>query len=184
MHCPNSIQQNPSSKANSHSADQQIPLFYRTGKFTTTARHCTLFWKLNLVHTSRRIIPSQPNSGRTLPSYLYKIHFNIIRHWRLCLPNFVLPSGFPNKIPYAFVIVRPHAAHLPAIYFSFIWYSNNLWRVHNMKLIITKVLCPPVAKSTLDSSTSLSSSFSHTLSFCFPSGTHTRFHTHKKQVKL
>jgi hypothetical protein len=49
-------------------------------------------------------ILSQINPIHTIPSYLSKIHFNIVHALRLGLPSGLLPSGFPTNIPYAFIL--------------------------------------------------------------------------------
>jgi hypothetical protein len=38
----------------------------------------------------------------TIPSYLSKIHFNIVHPLRLGLPSGLFPSGFPTNILYAY----------------------------------------------------------------------------------
>jgi hypothetical protein len=49
----------------------------------------------------------------TIPSYLSKIHFNIVHHLRLGLSSGLLPSGFPINILYAFLF-SPIRATCPA----------------------------------------------------------------------
>jgi hypothetical protein len=44
------------------------------------------------------------SSPHTIPSYLSKIHFNIVHHLRLGLPSGLFPSGFPTTIWYAFLV--------------------------------------------------------------------------------
>jgi hypothetical protein len=43
----------------------------------------------------------------TLPTYFFKIHYNI--HLRLGLPSGLLPSGFPKKNLYIFLIYTMRA---------------------------------------------------------------------------
>jgi hypothetical protein len=46
------------------------------------------------------LILSQIDPVQTIPSYLCNIHFNVIPHLRLGLPNGLFPSGFPTNILY------------------------------------------------------------------------------------
>jgi hypothetical protein len=46
--------------------------------------------------------PYESNPIHTIPSYLSKIHFNILTHLRLGLPSGLFSSGFPTNILYAF----------------------------------------------------------------------------------
>jgi hypothetical protein len=58
------------------------------------------------VHKSPPLVPilKQFDSVHTIPSYLSKIHFNIVHPLRLGLPSGLFPSGFPTNILYAFLV--------------------------------------------------------------------------------
>jgi len=71
-----------------------------------------------------------------LPPFSPKAHFDISSHLCLGLPSGFLPTGFPPKILYAFLIsivcYMPHPSHPP-------WFDhpNNIWwSVQVMKLLI------------------------------------------------
>jgi hypothetical protein len=48
-------------------------------------------------------ILSHTNSVHTIPSYLSKIHFNILHPPTSRLPNGLFPTGFPTNILHAFL---------------------------------------------------------------------------------
>jgi hypothetical protein len=56
---------------------------------------------------------SQINPVHITPSYLLKIHFNIIPYLHIGLPSRLFPSGFSTNIPYAFLFA-PIRATFPA----------------------------------------------------------------------
>jgi hypothetical protein len=64
------------------------------------------------------IILSHINPVHTTPSYLSKIHSNIIL--RPGLPSGLFPSGFPTNILYAFFF-SPFVLHAPPISSSLTW---------------------------------------------------------------
>jgi hypothetical protein len=68
------------------------------------------------VHKSPPLVPilSQFDPVHTIPSYLCKIHFNIV-HPRLGLPSGRFPSGFPTNNLCAF-LVFPHLCYMPCPY--------------------------------------------------------------------
>jgi hypothetical protein len=79
----NSMEQRPSSEANSHSASQEIP---------------RLLWNPNVhhrVHKSPPLAPilSQMNSVHNFPAYFHKIHSNVIfsSSMRNCCLKYVFP---------------------------------------------------------------------------------------------
>jgi hypothetical protein len=74
-------------RANSHSANQEILLLWQNPSFITiflTACHWFLFL-------------SQINPGHNLPSYVFKIHFNIILPIMLRFSKWSLLSRFSNQ---------------------------------------------------------------------------------------
>jgi hypothetical protein len=76
-----------------------------------------ILWKLKVhyrTHNSPLIVPnlSQMNLMHVIPSYLCKIHFNIILNLRLGLPSGLLPLSFPTETLYAFLFSPPpHIRH-------------------------------------------------------------------------
>jgi len=105
----NSMDQSPSSEANSHSYSQEIPRLWRKPKVHYR------------VHKSLRADPTlcQNHPVRTFPPYLPKIHCNIILPSKLGLPNGLFALGFSIKILYGFLISC--VLHAPSISSSLIW---------------------------------------------------------------
>jgi hypothetical protein len=94
-----------------------------------------------LVHKSPPLvpIPSQINSIYTIPPYLSKIHFNIVRpstswsfQWSL---SFWISHQYPTCIP-----SLPHSCYVPCpSHPPWLDHSNYIWRrVQVMKLLITQ----------------------------------------------
>jgi len=105
----NSMEQSPL-EANSHSAGWESSC---------------LLWNLKIhycVHQSLVVVPilSQINIVYILPTYSFKIHLILSFHLYLGLPSGILPSGFPTKILYVFLI-SPLCANAPPILSSLIW---------------------------------------------------------------
>jgi hypothetical protein len=106
------MEQSPFSEANSHSASQQIP---------------RPVWKPKVhyrVHKSPPLIPirSQMHPVHAFPSYIPKIHTNVISNLYLGLPTRLL-SGFPNQILYAFLISPMHVTCTAHLVFHYLMYQ-------------------------------------------------------------
>jgi hypothetical protein len=89
----------PSQEAASCAATQEFP---------------DILWNLKIYYNVHKSPPmvrimSQINQVNTTPSYLSKIHFNII-HLYLGLPSGLFPSGFSIKILYPFLF-SPFVLH-------------------------------------------------------------------------
>jgi hypothetical protein len=108
--------------SNSCSATQEFPSILWNPKFHYS------------VHKSPPLVPnlSQIYQANSIPSYFFKIHFNIILTLHLGSPIDLLSSGSPTKILYAFLYFPSRQYHSP-------WYdypSNILRWVWIMKLCI------------------------------------------------
>ena len=134
---------------------KKFPAFYGTRRFMTaftTARHMSLYWTRSI------------QSAR--PSYFPTIHFNIILHLRLGLPNCLLPSGFPTKTLYAPLLSPFVLLALPISVFltsSPEWYL--VWSTEH-KAPCYVVFSTPLFPRPLVSNTLLSTLFSNNLSQC------------------
>jgi hypothetical protein len=90
----NSMEQIPSWNANCHSDSQEISPFYETGRFITVfikAQQWSISWA--------RYLQSATSHTISLRSILI-LYFYL----RLDLPSGLLPSGFPTKLLYAFLV--------------------------------------------------------------------------------
>ena len=89
---------------------KKFPTFYGTPRLITAvknARHLTLTWA-----SSIQSIPLHPTTRRSI--------LILSSHLRLGLPSGVLPSGFPNKTLYTFVLFTTHATFLAHLLLDFI----------------------------------------------------------------
>jgi hypothetical protein len=112
------------------------------------------------VHKSPPLVPilRQINLVRSTPSYLSKIHFNII------LPS--TTRSFPLK-SYMHSSSH-HACYMPWPFHS-PWHGHSnctWWRVQLMKLLIMQFLQPPVTSSLFGPNILLSILFSYSLGLC------------------
>jgi hypothetical protein len=83
------------------------------------------------VHYRDHKVPilSQINPINTIPSYLSKIHFNIVHPPTPGLPSGLVPSGFPTNILYAFLVSLIRAtchAHLILLDLIILIIQSNL----------------------------------------------------------
>jgi hypothetical protein len=123
------MEQRTSLKANTCSAGQKIP--------------CSLC-NLKVHYRVHKVSPLVPSLNDMTPvhillPYFFKIHFNIMPHLCLCLPNALFPSGHLTKILYARHIALMHATwtvHL--ILLDLIDYSNSIWWTMIITMTITK----------------------------------------------
>jgi hypothetical protein len=85
----------PTWEADSHSADQEIP-------------HVLCNPKVHYrVHKTRPLVPilrQMTPAHTTCPIYFLFILLLVSSRLRLGIPSGLFPSGFPSKIPYAFLI--------------------------------------------------------------------------------
>jgi hypothetical protein len=90
---------------------EKLPTVQPIRNFPAFLRHP----KVHRDHKSPPLVPilSQIDPVYTIPSYLCKIHFNIVHRPSLGLPIGLFPSGFPTNILYAF-LVSPIRATCPA----------------------------------------------------------------------
>jgi hypothetical protein len=100
-----------------------------------------ILWKPKFhyrVHKRPPLVPilSQIDPAHTTPTYISKIHLNIILS-RPCLPSGLFPSGIPTKTLYAF-LVSPYSCYIPCLSHSpWLDHPNYTWRrVQVMKLLI------------------------------------------------
>jgi hypothetical protein len=84
----------PSSEAARCTAIEEL-----SGILWNPKAHCRVHKSPSLVH-----ILSQINPVYTTPSYLSKVHFNIVHHLRFGLPSGLSPSDFPTNIIHAFIL--------------------------------------------------------------------------------
>jgi len=73
-----------------------------------------ILWNAGVHYSSQNSLPhvcifSQINPVHVLPSYLFKIHFNIISHLCQGPPSGLFPSDFPTKTLYTFLLSPIHA---------------------------------------------------------------------------
>jgi hypothetical protein len=87
-------------------------------------------------------IRSQINPVYTLPRYLLGSILILSFHLRLSLPSCLLPSGFPAKMLYVF-LVSPCALDNLSSYTTRFDNPNNIWwKVQIMELLIMQFLQP------------------------------------------
>jgi hypothetical protein len=113
MHCHSLMELSPSWEAANCAATQELP---------------SILWNLKIhycTHKSPPLVPflSQIDPVHTIPSYLSKIHFNIVHPPCLRLPSGLFLSGFPINILYAFLL-SPIRAACPAFVSE---RSPNVW---------------------------------------------------------
>jgi len=70
-----------------------------------------VLWRRLIPYSQESLVPvvDKTNSVHTLPSYFFRIHFNII-DLRLDLPNVLFFQGFPRN--YVRISFRRHACHI------------------------------------------------------------------------
>jgi hypothetical protein len=121
------------------------------------------------VHKSRPIFLNlnQTNPVHPTPSYLCRIHFNIIRprmsdHFYWSLPFWSSHQNtlcIPVHFHVCYIACLPHP--------PWVDYSNCIWRrVQVTKLLIEHFLQPPVTSSLFGPNILLNTLFSNTLSLC------------------
>jgi len=91
--------------------------FFRSYKLLRLSRNYSLLWKPKIhyrVHTSQPLVPilSEMNPINALPICFPKIHSNIILP-----PSGLVPSGFPTKISYAFLVSPMHGTFINVTHF-------------------------------------------------------------------
>jgi hypothetical protein len=144
---------------------KSFPAFHGTRRFNTvftTAFHGSLSWALSI----------QSNPIHTIPSYLSKIHFDIVHPPTSWSSQWSLSFWLSNQYsictplhPYSCYMARPSHP-------SWLDYSHYTWRrVQVTKLLImqfspTSCLRPPVSSSLFGPNILLNTLFSNTLSLC------------------
>jgi hypothetical protein len=121
------------------------------------------------IHKGLSLVPilSHINPIHTIPSYLSKIHFNIVHHLHLGLPSGLFPSGLFPPISYMHSSSPPHSCYMFCLsYPPWLYHSNyTLRRVQLMNLPIVQ-FSPPSCQYIFHPNILLSVLISNTLSIC------------------
>jgi hypothetical protein len=104
-----------------------VKIIYSWGEVNCAATQelPSILWKPKVQYPVQKTSPLVPilchiNPIHSIPSYLSKIHFNIVHHLRLGLPSGFFPSGFP---------LPSHSGYMPRpSHPSLLDHSNYTWR--------------------------------------------------------
>jgi hypothetical protein len=141
----------PSGEDNSHSASQEVPVFYGTRRFIivlTRSRYWGLYSARNIQFASPR-----PNSQRSI--------LLLSTHLRLGLPIRLFPSGFPTKMFYTFIVSPMRATCHASLNLHCLIALTIFDEAYNLRSSsLCSLLQPPVTFSHLDRNVLLSTLFS------------------------